>query len=337
MTGLRSTAAKFAAFAALSGVLLVILLGTMLDGLEGSTRTYAAEFTNVSGLRVGDDLRLAGVRVGKVEEIEVEGRGARVLLAVEEGEHVRTDSRVVMRYQNLLGQRYLALEGGTTGAPVQEPGSTIPVERTSPGFDLTALLNGFRPLFDVLDPEAVNQLATSLVAVLQGEGGTVEQLLARTAEVTTFLADRDEVLDQVLDGLTPVLRNVADQDDELRATLVELRALMTGLARDRQAIGAAIDGVGSLVGSTSALVTDLRPPLDAAAARLRGASALLARERGQLVGALNRFRSVFDALARITSYETAANVYPCTVALAGAGQTLNLAGGDGGPYSEVCR
>ena len=74
----------------------------------------------------------------------------------------------------------------------------MPLDRTDPGFDLTELLNGFRPLFEVLRPADVNQLASSLVQVLQGEGGTVEQLLQQTTQLTTYVADRDAVIGEVL-------------------------------------------------------------------------------------------------------------------------------------------
>src|SRR5699024_4955684 len=107
-----------------------------------------------------------------------------------------------------------------------KPGSTVPMERTNPGFDLTQLLNGFRPLFEALRPDDVNQLAASVVKVLQGEGGTVEGLLQKTATLTNFLADRDQVVGEVLDNLTPVLVDMAGQGDELRGAVLELKALM---------------------------------------------------------------------------------------------------------------
>ncbi len=97
--------------------------------------------------------------------------------------------------------------------------------RTDPGFDLTALLNGFRPLFEVLQPADVNRLATSMVQVLQGEGGTVEQLLQQTTELTGFLADRDDLYGQVVDNLVPVLDNLSGQDAQITATIRELKAL----------------------------------------------------------------------------------------------------------------
>ena len=104
-------------------------------------------------------------------------------------------TRIIMRYQNLLGQRYLQLrQDGVRGDELKD-GTTIPMFvdygptrdrwRTSSGFDLTELLNGFRPLFEILQPADVNQLATSMIKVLQGEGGTIEGLMAQTASSRT--------------------------------------------------------------------------------------------------------------------------------------------------------
>lgn len=251
---IRRTALRFAVFAAASLVLLVLLVNTMRNGLAEDSRTFTADFTDVSGLRVGDDVKVAGVRVGRVAAIEVSGRGARVDFELADEQPILDTTRVVMRYQNLIGQRYLALEQGPRRGDELEAGARIPQEMTSPGFDLTELLNGFRPLFEVLDPADVNALATSIVRVLQGEGGTIEQLLRQTTSLSTFVADRDELIGSVLDGLTPVLADLEDQDEEFTAAVGDLRTLMTGLARERRAIGESIDGVGSLVEATSSLL-----------------------------------------------------------------------------------
>ncbi|WP_435769194.1 MCE family protein [Nocardioides sp. SYSU DS0651] len=339
MTGLRVTAAKFAAFAVASLLLLALLVNTMTNGVDGPAKEYAAEFTDVSGLRVGDDVKAAGVRVGRVESIEVTAEGALVGLELVDEQPLLDTTRVVMRYQNLLGQRYLALvQVGEWGEPVTE-GATIPVTRTDPGFDLTALLNGFRPLFRVLQPGDVNTLAASLVKVLQGEGGTVEQLLAQTAELTSFLADRDEVFGEVMTNLKPVLDNLAGQDDELAATVRELRRLMTGLARDRKSIGASIDGVSRLVGATSSLLQEVRRPVTRTTDRLASVADLLERSREQLATVVPAFTTVFESLGRAMSYENAMNVYVCSMALTlgPAGDGIPLSGSHDGPWSAVCR
>ena len=180
MTGIGRVAAKFGAFAVASGLLLLLLVNTMVNGLGGDANTYDAEFADVSGLRIGDDVKVAGVRVGRVESIEVDGDAARVSFELTDEQPILDNTTIVMRYQNLLGQRYLALVQGEDRGKELDDGAKIPLDRTNPGFDLTELLNGFRPLFEVLQPDDVNQLATSMVKVLQGEGGTVETLLQQT-------------------------------------------------------------------------------------------------------------------------------------------------------------
>ena len=213
----------------------------------------------------------------------------------------------------------------------------MPLSRTDPGFDLTALLNGFRPLFETLKPADVNQLATSLVKVLQGEGPTVEQLLRQTAQLTNYVADRDEIFGEVLTNLTPVLNDIAGQGTELTATVKELRALMTGLAQDRQAIGQSIDGVSTLIVSTSDLLKEATGPVTRASHEFRTTAALLARNKEQLVAAIRAFGTIFESFGRAGSYENALNIYVCTLWFDVAGAKVNTAGGDGGPWSEACR
>jgi phospholipid/cholesterol/gamma-HCH transport system substrate-binding protein len=336
ITGFRSIVVKFSIFALVSVLLGVVLMNTMLNGVSGSTDHYRAEFTDVAGLRVGDDVRVAGVRVGRVQGIAV-GKGvADVSFQVTSDQPLLETTKIVMRYQNLLGQRYLALVQGADRGSRIAPGSTVPLARTSPGFDLTELLNGFRPLFEALRPDDVNALATSLVKVLQGEGGTVESLLAQTAKLTNFLADRDQVVGQVLDNLTPVLVDLAGRGTELQGTVEELRALMTGLAHDRKSIGASIDGMSQLIGSTSQLLAEARTPTVNAVARFRAVMDLFLANKPDFVKAIGSFGSTLAALGRASSYENAVNIYLCSVIVNVGGARLNLNGTSNGPWSEVC-
>lgn len=337
MTGMRSIVIKFTAFAIAAVLLGVLLVNTMLNGVHGDTEEYDAVFADVAGLRVGDDVRVAGVRVGRVTSIKVTDDGARVGFQLVRKQPILTTTDMVMRYQNLLGQRYLGMVQGPRRGPAMKPGSTVPLARTSPGFDLTELLNGFRPLFEALRPEDVNALAGSLVKVLQGEGGTVESLLSQTARLTDFLADRDQVVGEVLDNLTPVLTDLAGHGTELRATVEELRALMTGLARDRKSIGASIDGMSQLIGSTSQLLADTQVPTVRAVKRFRTVMDMFVDNRSQFVDALGSFGSTLAALGRASSYENAVNIYLCSVIVNVGGTELNLNGSGNGPWSEVCR
>lgn len=334
--GFRTIVVKFTAFAVVAGLLGFLLVNTMLHGLSGDSRSFTAEFADVSGLRTGDDVRVAGVRVGRVQSVEISEGGAEVGFDLVENQPLLTTTKLVMRYQNLLGQRYIAMVQGEERGDEIKAGGVVPVARTSPGFDLTELLNGFRPLFEALRPDDVNKLAGSVVKVLQGEGGTVESLLSETGKLTNFLADRDGVVGEVLNNLTPVLVEMAGQGDELRSTVVELKALMTGLAEDRKSLGASIDGMSQLIGSTSELLRDLRAPTKDAVARFRGVMALFLANEKPFVAALGSFGTALAALGRGSSYQNAVNLYFCSIAFQVGGLGLNSNLTEEGPFSEVC-
>ncbi len=334
---MRATILKLGAFATVCVLVLVVLANTMLNRTDGAARTYRADFTSVSGLRVGDDVRAAGVRVGRVDAIElVDGDTARVSMSVGDGQRLTDTTGMVVRYQNLLGQRYLALQPGRERGTPLPVGSVVPTSRTSPGFDLTTLLNGFEPLFETLRPEDVNRLASSVVSVLQGEGGTVESLLDETATLTRNLADKDAVVTDVLTHLTPVLENLVAREDDLTGTVEELRALMTGLAEQRETIGRSIDGVSRLARVTADLVEDTRPDVVRVTKALRTTAALFADNLAELRTMLAAVPTATGAFARPMSYGTWLNMYICNLGIEVDGNLVNVGSPDG-PYSAVCR
>lgn len=342
-TGFKSILVKFGLFAAISLALLGLLYNTMINGVPGRTHTYSAEFTNVSGLSTGDDVRVAGVRVGKVTDISIVPGGAKVKFQLQDSQPLLDNTDLVMRYQNLLGQRYLSMVQGPRHGAALPAGADVPRSRTSPGFDLTELLNGFRPLLEILQPADVNKLAGSIIQVLQGEGGSVEQLLQQTTKLTNFLADRDDVFSQVLTNLTPVLNDLSGQGDQLQSTVHELRLLMTGLAKDRNSIGTSISGLSTLITSTSDLLAKSRKPLVLDTHLFRQVTQTLAAQKFELTKALKSFGVVFGDLGRVSSYKNALNVYLCTFWVKIGNSELNLSGGanGGGPtgnsYSKVCQ
>jgi phospholipid/cholesterol/gamma-HCH transport system substrate-binding protein len=333
--GLRSTAVKFTIFALVSAMSFLLIYNTMQDRVSGDLVGYRAMFSNVSGLRVGDNVRVAGVQVGKVTSVEVDGRDAMVGFTLKKAQPLLTTTRLVMRYQNLLGQRYIALEQDGQRGPTVKAGSTVGLDHTDPGFDLTALLNGFRPLFRVLQPADVNRLATTLVQTLQGEGGTIDQLFQQTTRLTNFLADRDQVFDQVLRNLTPVLHDLAGQGTEIRTTVDQLTSLMTGLARQRVTIGDSISEIARLINQTSDFLVQARAPSIALVRSLRNTAGMFAANLEAVKGAIQGFPQILGALGRLTSYQNAGNVYICKLRFSYQGAGIDIPPTDG-PYSKVC-
>lgn len=228
-----------------------------------SKHSYTARFSDATMLNPGDDVRIAGVRIGQVADTYlVDRRYAEVEFDLEEGRTLPARVTATIKFRNLVGQRYLALERGT-GEPAGdlEPGATIPLERTQPALDLTELFNGFKPLFRALSPEEVNTLSYEIIRVLQGEAGTVESLLAHTAALTTTIAEEDQVIGEVIDNLNSVLESINAHTPQLSDLIVRLQQFVSGLADDREHIGEAISSLGELTTTTADLLVEARPPL----------------------------------------------------------------------------
>ncbi|WAL69434.1 MlaD family protein [Amycolatopsis cynarae] len=298
-------------------VLATVVLGlTIANDSGGETSTYRARFTDVTSLNPGDDIRMAGVRIGQVERIRlVDRRLAEVTFTVDRGRRISATAQATVKYRNLIGQRYIALEQGRAplSGGILPEGGLIPLERTHPALDLTAVFDGFKPLFQALSPADVNQLAGEIVQVLQGEGGTVDDLVRHTASLTTGLAGQDQVIGEVIGNLNTVLDRVDAQDGRLSQLLQVTQQLVSGLAANAKPLGEAIDGIGRMTGSTADLLRDGRAPLRADIDALGTLSATLADNTPEFEKFLGHLPAKYEAIGRIASYGSWLNFYLCSV------------------------
>jgi len=297
-------------------VLATGLLAATIGNIRlGGTTSFRALFSDATGLLPGDDVRIAGVRVGEVDKVEVApGRGralARVTFTVDEDRPVAASTRALIRYRNLVGQRYVALmEGAGSGRELRE-NATLPLRQTQSALDLTVLFNGFKPLFTALNPEDVNSFAMEIVKTLQGEAGNVSSLLSHTASLTTTLADRDEVIGRTIDNLNAVLATVDDRDQALSTLLGELQRFVSGLAEDREAIGASLTNIAGLAESTAGLVRDARPAVRADVRELGEVSKNLDDHKEVVAGVLQRLPNKLNTITRTATYGSWFNFYLC--------------------------
>jgi phospholipid/cholesterol/gamma-HCH transport system substrate-binding protein len=245
---------RFGVFAVVCLLGIFALLAIFQQLRFEKENVYKAQFSNITGLKRGDFVRIAGVEVGKVKEITLLPD---TTLSVEFG----TDSSVVLtegsraaiRYDNLIGDRYLGLEEGVGGTDVLRPGATIPLDRTEPALDLDALIGGFRPLFRALNPEQVNALSGQLIAAFQGQGATISSFLAQTGAVTNTLADRDQLIGQVINNLNTVLGSLGDESQQFDKAVTSLSELVDGLAARKTDISAGL----AHVNEASSTIADL--------------------------------------------------------------------------------
>ena len=185
--------------------------------VAGDTAKYSAVFTDVYGLREGDDVRMAGVRVGRVENVELDGKLAKVAFVVQTDQHLYGNTVASVTYQNIVGQRYLGLSLGPEGS--QEPlppGSVLPLARTEPSFDVTALLNGYEPLFSLLNPQDADNLTKGIIASLQGDTSSLTMLISQTSTLTETFAGRDQALGAVITNLNKVRRQPCSAERQSR-------------------------------------------------------------------------------------------------------------------------
>jgi phospholipid/cholesterol/gamma-HCH transport system substrate-binding protein len=252
---------KLMIFALVTIVATAILGVTISNRTFGSTQAYTAQFTDVTGLLAGDGVRAAGVRVGTIKSIKVvNDRYAQVTFDVDKDVPLTTTTKLQMRYLNLVGQRYVAVveQPGGTDQPLKQ---VIPLARTSPALDLTALFNGFRPLFQALSPNDVNAFSLEIIKTLQGEGGTVADLAAKSASLTNTVANHDAAIGGVVNNLLKVLDTVESRDQGLNQLIVQLQRLVSGLAADRGTIAASLSHIDDLASNSALLLQQIRPYL----------------------------------------------------------------------------
>jgi phospholipid/cholesterol/gamma-HCH transport system substrate-binding protein len=303
---------RLSIFMVITAMATALLAATIGNLSFERTREYSAVFSDATGVFKGDDIRLAGVKIGTVKKVDVVDRTrARVTFSVRNETALTEASHLTVKFRNLVGQRYIAVtqESGDTGKLREN--ATIALDHTTPALDLTVLFNGFKPLFAALSPRDINKLSYEIVQVFQGEGGTLEGLLADTASLTSTLADRDEVIGDLIDNLNTVLKHVADRDDELARLITSFRTLVSGLNQDRDALLGPLDQISDLSVQTAGLVKGLRPDLVSDLKQLRRLSTNLDRNKGEIDRVLQVLPVKLTKMGRTAVYGSFFNFYLC--------------------------
>lgn len=222
--------------------------------------TYRAIFSNVTGLADGNFVRVAGVEVGKVTHISINpDTTVSVEFSADHAVILTDGSKAAIRYDNLIGGRYLELLEGAGGTRKLNPGGTIALNRTIPALDLDALIGGFRPLFHALDPDQVNKLSGELLSAFQGQGDSIGSFLTQTAALTSTLADRDQLIGQVVVNLNSVLGSLAGQGDQFAKAVDSLSSLVAALQARKQDLSNGLAYANAASKSISDLLVAARP------------------------------------------------------------------------------
>lgn len=348
MSVLRS-GIKLTLFVAVSLLLTLIVSNTVIRPLDESTHTYSALFVDASGLRVGDDVDIAGVRVGRVtgERLSTASdvfngsahypNKALVTFEVERSQPLPSTVHAVIRYQDLLGARFMSLVDPQPSDTMLAPGATILPQDTTPALSLTALFNGFKPLFSALSPQDANQLASAVIADFEGEGGAITSLLKNVGRLTSNLSDRDELIGQVIDNLNSVLGDVSTHRNDLANLITQLETLTSGLSADRQQIGQSLAGLDAVARSVSDLGRQADPALHHDISALYLVAGTLVKNQRQLQAALHALPVGAAAFSRVLGYGSWLNGYVCSIAVQSGKLLVPVTIGGQTMHSAVCQ
>jgi phospholipid/cholesterol/gamma-HCH transport system substrate-binding protein len=234
-----------------------------------------------------------------------------------------------IKYLNLIGDRYVDLRRGDSDKRLPV-GGTIPLERTRPALDLDALVGSFRPLFRALNADKVNNISQSIITVFQGQGGTINDILDQTAQLTSTLAERDQAIGEVIKNLNTVLDTAVRHQKDLDETVHNFEVLITGLKNRADPIANSTAEISNAAGTIAGILADNRALLHDTLGHLETIQQPLIDQQDQLNDLLVRLPTSLKIIGRAGGvYGDFFNFYACDI-------TLKLNGlQPGGPVRTV--
>jgi phospholipid/cholesterol/gamma-HCH transport system substrate-binding protein len=314
--GARATFIKFAIFAVVMLALTTSLFFIFGQYRTGSTNGYTAVFGDASRLKSGDSVRVAGIRVGTVNGVELQpDKTVLVKFDADRTVVLTTGTKAAVRYLNLVGDRYLDLVDAPGSTKIQPRGSQIPIDRTMPALDLDLLLGGLKPVIQGLNPTDVNALTNALIQIFQGQGPNLESLFTKTSSFSNSLADNSQTVQDLIDNLKTVVATISQDGDKFSAAIDKLEKLITGLSQDRDPIGTAIESLDKGTASLADLLTNARPPLAGTVDQLSRLAPLLDKDKDMIDTALGKAPENYRKLTRLGAYGSFYQYYICGVSI----------------------
>lgn len=308
---------------------LVVIFG---EFRFASNHTYHADFATASRLKGGEDVRIAGIPVGTVKSVKLKpDNSVDVTFDLDKRYQMYDSTRALIRYENLVGDRYLEIASGDGEMRKLPPGATIVRDHTQPALDLDALLGGMRPLLKGLDGGKINEISNAIIEMLQGQGGALSQMLASTSSFTTTLASRDQLIGDVINNLNTVLATVDDKSTQFDATVDRLQQLITGLAQGKDAIAGAIGPLASVETDLTDTLRRTRRPIQGLIENVRPFATVLDRRKDELNAVIDPLEENYLRLNALGAYGSFFNINYCTVSMkfngpAGSDITLPMGG-----------
>jgi len=254
--------------------------------LIGGGDTYTAAFSESGGLKPDDPVRIAGVRVGKVEKIELDGDHVKVTFRVKTDSEFGTETGAAIRVNTLLGAMYLALTPGGSGQ--LDPAKEIPVERTSSPYDVVEAFSGLAETAEDIDTDQLARSLTTLADLTRNTPEEFKAALSGVSRLSANIAGKNEQIGELLTNLERVSTVLNERDEDIIGLMKESDSLFQALVARRQAVHNLLESTSTLSTELSALVRQSREDLKPALTQL-----------DDVVGILNKNEDNIDNSLRL--------------------------------------
>ena len=281
---------------------LVVLAVTLVAALRaddlpiiGGGDTYHAMFTEAGGLKVNDEVRIAGVRVGKVDEVELAGDEVRVSFKVDDAAAFGGDTRAAIKVKTILGSMFLALE--PAGGGRLEEGATIPAARTSSPFDVVEAFEGLASTSAQIDTDQLAESLTTLADLTRNTPEEFRGALDGLSRLSSNVAAKDEQLNTLLVNLERVSTVLDERDQDIVKLMEDSDVLFRALVARREAVHDLLVSSTTLSQELTRLIDQSREDLKPALAHLENVVAVLNKNEDNLDSSLRLMAPFYRVFA----------------------------------------
>jgi phospholipid/cholesterol/gamma-HCH transport system substrate-binding protein len=280
--------------AVLAALLLASFRASSLPIIGGGD-VYHAAFSEAGGLKANDEVRIAGVRVGKVEEVELAGDHVRVTFRVDQGAEFGQETLAAIKVKTILGSMFLALEPAGSGQ--MDEGYEIPVERTSSPYDVVEAFTGLAETSEQIDTDQLAESLTTLADLSRNTPDEFRAALQGVSALSANVAAKNEQIGELLQNLDTVSTVLDERDEDIIALMRDSDVLFRALVQRREAIHTLLVSTSKLSRELTALVKQSRQDLKPALTHLESVVQVLNKNEDNLDNSLRLMAPFYRVFA----------------------------------------
>ena len=263
--------------------------------LIGGGDTYHAAFSEASGIKTNDEVRISGVRVGKVTGVDLDGDHVKVTFKIKTDARFGTQTGAEIKVKTLLGSMFLALKPAGSGQLAED--STIPQARTRSAYDVVQAFSGVAERVEKIDLDKLTNSLNTLADATSETPDSFQSALKGVAALSRNVAARDTELNTLLTNLHTVSGILADRDEDIVALMKDSDVLMRALVERRESIHRLLVSTSTLSSELTGLVKESRADLKPALANLQSVVDLLLKNQNNLDASLRLMAPFYRVFA----------------------------------------